>query len=68
MCLLDTKETALLIRCSVSTLKKSRLTGEMFNVTAPPYKKMGKSVRYDKAEVQAWLNQFKSQTSTAQSA
>lgn len=43
---------------STATLRNSRHTGNLAGVKAPSYIKMGKSVRYDKSVLDAWLAQF----------
>lgn len=51
---LPSKQAAEYIGMSESWLRKSRLEG---NTDAPPYLKIGKSVRYLKSDLDAWLNQ-----------
>jgi predicted DNA-binding transcriptional regulator AlpA len=48
--ILPERDTAQYIEWSVSTLRKSRLTGD-----GPPFLKLGKSVRYRKSDVDQWL-------------
>lgn len=48
--ILDTPEAATYIRLSKPTLERLRLTGE-----GPPYAKLGKAVRYRRADLDAWL-------------
>ena len=44
------KEAASYIRLSKPTLERLRLTGD-----GPPYAKLGKAVRYRRADLDAWL-------------
>lgn len=54
---------------SPSTLNNSRSTGLLAGVKAPPYRKLGsKSIFYDRADLEAWIEQFELQTSTSGSA
>lgn len=48
---LDTREAAAYVRLSKPTLERFRLTGE-----GPCYAKMGKAVRYRRADLDAWLS------------
>lgn len=48
--ILDTPEAASYIRLSKPTLERLRLTGD-----GPPYAKLGKAVRYRRADLDAWL-------------
>ena len=52
MCIkfLDEKQVSLMIRKSVSWLQRSRWSGGGI-----PYRKLGRSVRYDEATVLEWL-------------
>jgi Helix-turn-helix domain len=62
----NNKGAADYLHFSPSTLNNSRYTGLLGGVKAPPYKKLGKSIRYDKTALDAWLGQFKEQTSTSE--
>lgn len=53
---------------SPRTLNNSRSTGLLGGVTAPPFRKIGKSIRYSKLDLDDWLDQFEPQTNTGQSA
>lgn len=64
--LLTTPEAADYLGLSFRTLNNSRYTGLLAGVKAPPYRKLGKSVRYDKNALDKWLAQFKEQTSTSE--
>lgn len=46
----DTTETARLVRLSKPTLERLRITGD-----GPPFLKLGRAVRYRKADVDGWL-------------
>jgi predicted DNA-binding transcriptional regulator AlpA len=63
--LLDNRAAARHLRLSPKTLNNSRSTGRLCGVRAPPFKKIGKSVRYERAALDDWLAQFKDQSSTA---
>lgn len=51
--ILTEKETAQYIGMSISWLRQSRMRGDK---DAPPFLKIGKSVRYRKSELDAWLD------------
>lgn len=54
--LLDEGAAASVIGMSVSFLRMARLRGNVGNRTpAPPYFKMGRSVRYDRSDLERWL-------------
>lgn len=48
------------------TLRLSRSTGTLAGVQAPPFFKLGRSVRYKKSDLDNWLAQFETFTNTAQ--
>ena len=48
--ILPTPEAATYLRLSKPTLERLRLTGD-----GPPYAKLGKAVRYRRADLDAWL-------------
>jgi hypothetical protein len=53
---LDETETADYIDMSVAFLRKGRITGMVGNRTpAPPHHKIGASIKYDRADLDAWL-------------
>lgn len=52
--LLSTKKAAERLGISTRTLEKWRLTGQ-----SPPYRKLGRAVRYDPADVEVWLEERK---------
>lgn len=64
--LLKTSEAAQHLGFSEKTLANSRYTGLLGGVKAPSYKKLGRTIRYEKTSLQQWLSQFKDQTSTSQ--
>ncbi|UTF60275.1 helix-turn-helix domain-containing protein [Gilvimarinus sp. DA14] len=66
--LLTTPEAAEYLRLSFRTLNNSRYTGLLAGVKAPPYRKMGKAVRYELSALDTWKAQFSEQTSTSESA
>ncbi len=51
---LKTAMVAALLDCSVSTVEKSRKSGELLGVPAPRYARVGKSVRYSAKDLQEW--------------
>jgi len=56
------QETVCAIRnCSTATVERDRWAG-----TGIPFIKMGRSVRYRKADVLAWLEQYQSYRSTSE--
>lgn len=57
-------QAAQYLGCSEQTLRISRHTGKLFGVTAPPYRKLGRTVRYERARLDEWLGQFEEQTNT----
>ena len=55
--LLVERDAAKHIGMSVAFLRASRVRGTLGNQTpAPPYLRLGSSVRYDRADLDAWLN------------
>lgn len=64
---LDPKQAAAYLGFSQSTLNNARYTGLLGGVRAPKFKKLGKSIRYERASLDTWLAQFKEQTSTSES-
>ena len=63
--LINTKEAAMYLGCSVSSLKTSRSTGKLLSVDAPVYRKIGYAVRYKLGTLDSWLQQFNEQNNTA---
>lgn len=51
--LLNVKQVSEITGMAVGTLNKARTTGE---TDAPPWVKIGKSVRYRASSLQAWIN------------
>lgn len=66
--LLKPEQAADSIEFSIRTLNNSRYTGMLGGVKAPPYIKIGRSVRYRKSALDNWLAQFQEQTSTSEDA
>jgi predicted DNA-binding transcriptional regulator AlpA len=58
---LTEQEVSILIRKSVNWLRLKRCEGGPDSI---PYRKIGKSVRYNEADVLAWIQQRPSQTCT----
>lgn len=52
---------AAVLDCTTYTMERQR-----FNGNGIPFIKIGRSVRYRKSDVLAWLDQFKTQTSTSE--
>jgi predicted DNA-binding transcriptional regulator AlpA len=65
---LDNRQTADYLGFSPSTLNNSRYTGLLGGVKAPPFRKLGKAIRYERTALDNWLSQFKPQTSTSENA
>ena len=61
-----TVEAADFIGCASNTLRMSRVSGVLLGVQAPPFRKFGRKVIYDHSELEGWLGQFETHTSTAQ--
>ncbi|VUD66363.1 hypothetical protein TDB9533_03570 [Thalassocella blandensis] len=66
--LLKNREAAAYLGFQHGTLSNSRTSGFLAGVKAPPYKKIGHTVRYDLDDLDAWLSQFDTQTNTSESA
>ncbi len=64
----DTNEAAAYLRFKPATLRNARHTGRLAGVTAPPYKKLGSTVRYERQALDEWFAQFKEQTNTGAAA
>lgn len=63
---LSSESAANYLGYSIATLRNSRHTGTLAGVEAPTYKKLGKSIRYDKNVLDAWLAQFDDLANTKQ--
>lgn len=53
------------LKVAESTLRKSRVTGTLCGLPAPAYIKMGRTVLYDIADLDAWLEQLPKGTCTS---
>jgi predicted DNA-binding transcriptional regulator AlpA len=63
--LLDTHSAAFFIGAKSQVLKLSRMKGEIYKgVKAPPFVKLGHTVRYKRADLEAWLDQQTTQQKT----
>ena len=60
--LLSVKEVAVITNIKEGTLNRSRLTG----ANAPPYIKIGSSVRYRSSSLQKWIESQQEHTSTSE--
>lgn len=56
---LSNKSAADYLGYSASTLRNARHTGVLAGVEAPPYRKIGTTIRYEKETLEIWLSQFK---------
>lgn len=65
--LLPDAVAASILGTSQNNLKISRCTGKLFGKIAPPFLKIGRTVRYRKSALTAWTAQFKEQTRTVSS-
>lgn len=66
--LLSNKHAAPILGTTPDALKISRCTGLLFGLPAPKYLKIGRTIRYKKSTLQAWLDQFEEQSNTTQRA
>ncbi len=60
--LLDDKQAAPVIGVQPNTLRNSRHTGTLAGVEPPAYIKLGRTVRYELAELLKWRGQFEVRT------
>jgi len=57
---LNEKDTAMYIGMSTSWLRQTRMNGQIKGRTpGPPYIKIGRSVRYHIADLDAWLDEHR---------
>lgn len=56
--LLDSKQVAELISCSVYAVRASRSSGKLLGVDAPYHITIGSMVRYRRDTIEAWAGQF----------
>lgn len=59
--LLTSKEAAHELKIHENTLRRSRITGVLLGNDAPPYIKIGSSVRYRQNELEQWVNTVQQQ-------
>ncbi|USE34720.1 MULTISPECIES: AlpA family transcriptional regulator [Endozoicomonas] len=52
----STREAAMFIGVCKSALDKSRVSGELFGQTPPPFIKLGRSIRYRVEDLKAWVD------------
>lgn len=64
--LLTSAQAAEFLGFSEYTVRLSRTTGKLAGEQAPSFIKIGRNVRYKKADLSEWLAQFESFTNTAQ--
>ena len=62
---LNTSEGASYLGVAVFTLRRSRTTGTLLGNPAPTYRKIGRSVLYERETLSAWVEQFDEQENTA---
>lgn len=65
---MTSQEAAIYLGYAEITLRESRVKGVLAGIEAPPYIKMGRKVKYDKADLDRWKAQFTKITNTAQPA
>ncbi len=53
---LTTKDAAIYIGCAVFTLRASRHYGTLYGFPSPEYIKLGRSVFYESATLDTWLD------------
>jgi len=56
--LLDTHETSEYTGIPYNTLKQARTYGEIFDMPAPKFVKIGRNVRYKKSTLDAWAEKI----------
>jgi hypothetical protein len=56
--MVTSQQAADVLGCAESTLRKSRVTGRLFSVPAPPHRKLGKKVVYDPAALLDWIDRY----------
>ena len=61
-----TTQAADFLGCASSTVKKSRVTGQLFGSPAPKFMKLNRRVVYTHADLEAWLDQFHTHRNTAE--
>ncbi len=52
-------EVASMLKLHPMTVNASRRTGRLLGRDAPKFKKIGKTVRYNKSDIEAWLEEVK---------
>lgn len=58
--LLTEEQTAQYLGFSRSYLRQARMNGHLTGrMAAPPYLKLGRTVRYDKSDLDAWIDQLR---------
>jgi len=62
----NSHQAAEYIGISEYTLRRSRTTGKLLGKKSPAYRKMGRKIVYDLETLRTWINQFETQTNTAQ--
>ncbi len=66
--IMNGKEAADYLGYSPATLEVSRSTGVLAGKESPPHVKMGRTVRYLKKDLDAWIGSFEKQTKTQKAA
>ncbi|BBN60267.1 helix-turn-helix domain-containing protein [Hydrogenovibrio marinus] len=56
---LTSKEAAEFLGCAEITLRAARVSGVLFGLPAPAFKKLGRRVYYSIEELEAWVLQIK---------
>ena len=62
--LLKEQQAAEILGLKPGTIRNSRHTGMLAGVDAPPFLKMGRTIRYRLEDVLAWRDQFTARTCT----
>lgn len=65
---LSTKEASDYLGLCDGTLRNARNRGVLAGVKPPAYRKLGRVCRYHREDLDAWLDQFQTQTSTSEEA
>lgn len=64
----NNSEAAFFLGISPSTLEKSRVSGQLLGVEAPPYRRAGKSIRYLRQTLDDWLHNLPEYRHTSEEA
>lgn len=56
--LMTEKQASEYLGYSAQTLRQSRWTGSLCGTSPPPFKKLGRAIRYDKTELDRWVDEL----------